>query len=117
MEEYAGTSLARWHFHDLRRTFRSNARRLGIDRETAELMLNHKRKGIEDIYNKSQELELRAAGFAAWESFLTRIAVESGAADSLLLPVSDDWTLRLTARCRLAAPTAASKPPTIAIAI
>lgn len=30
-------------------------------------MLNHKRKGIEGIYNKNQELELRAAGFALWE--------------------------------------------------
>ena len=103
MEEYAGASLARWHFHDLRRTFRSNARRLGIDREIAELMLNHKRKGIEDIYNKSQELELRAAGFAAWEAFLTRIAIRSGAAKALLLPDTDNWTLELKSKCRFAA--------------
>lgn len=108
MEEYAGTPLARWHFHDLRRTFRSNARRLGIDREIAELMLNHKRKGIEDIYNKNQELELRAAGFAAWESFLTGIAIEAGAADSLLLPVTDNWTLRIKAESRFAAPLTAA---------
>ena len=108
MEAYAGASLARWHFHDLRRTFRSNARRLRIDREIAELMLNHKRKGIEDIYNKSQELELRAAGFAAWETFLTAIAVRSGAAKSLLLPAADDWTLELRPRSRFAAPMVAA---------
>ncbi|MBW8297366.1 hypothetical protein [Sphingopyxis sp.] len=49
MEEFAGCAIPWWHFHDLRRTFRSNARRVGIDNEIAELMLNHKRKGIEGI--------------------------------------------------------------------
>lgn len=47
MEQYAGRTVPRWHFHDFRRTFRSNSRRLGIDRDIAELMLNHKRKGME----------------------------------------------------------------------
>lgn len=100
MEDYAGRSLARWHFHDLRRTFRSKARQLGIESDIAELMLNHKRKGIEDIYNKNQELELRAAGFAAWEEFLGRIAIEVGAAESLLLPaerVAEGSTVELMA--------------------
>ncbi len=87
MEEFAGASIARWHFHDLRRTFRSNARRVGIERDIAELMLNHKRKGIEGIYNKNQELELRAAGFAAWENFLLTIAHTTGSATGLMAPV------------------------------
>jgi hypothetical protein len=60
MEALAGGRLVRWHFHDLRRTFRSHARGVGIDRDIAELMLNHKRRGIEGIYNRAQELELRA---------------------------------------------------------
>jgi integrase len=47
MEKLAGVTIPSWHFHDFRRTFRSNARRIGIDRDIAELMLNHKRKGIE----------------------------------------------------------------------
>lgn len=86
MEEYAGRPLARWHFHDFRRTFRSNARRLGIDGDIAELMLNHKRKGMEAIYDKNQELELRAAGFAAWEAFLADLARRAGVAGALLAP-------------------------------
>lgn len=83
MEEFAGASVPRWHFHDLRRTFRSNARSLGIDRDIAELMLNHKRRGIEGVYNKCQELDLRAQGFSAWEQFLAGIAERTGVADRL----------------------------------
>lgn len=83
MEEFAGKKIARWHFHDFRRTFRSNARNLGIDRDIAELMLNHKRKGMEDIYDKSQELELRSAGFAVWERYLLGIADREKVASEL----------------------------------
>lgn len=83
MESYAKSKIESWHFHDLRRTFRSNASRLGIDNDIAELMLNHKRKGMRAVYDKSQELELRAAGFAAWESFLIQIAMNCGAANDL----------------------------------
>lgn len=86
MEAFAGRIISRWHFHDLRRTFRSHARRVGIDNEIAELMLNHKRKGIEAIYNRNQELELRAEGFAAWERHLVGLAHSAGVAESLLAP-------------------------------
>lgn len=84
MEKFAGARVPRWHFHDLRRTFRSHARGLGIDRDIAELMLNHKRKGIEGVYDKNQELELRAGGFAVWEAYLRAIALERGVAGPLL---------------------------------
>lgn len=83
METLAGRPVPRWHFHDLRRTFRSHARGLGIDRDIAELMLNHKRTGIEGVYDKNLELGLRAAGFAAWEKFLVGIAEDVGVADTL----------------------------------
>jgi integrase len=86
MEELAGVKIASWHFHDLRRTFRSHARGLGIDRDIAELMLNHKRKGIEGIYDKNQELEFRAKGFAIWEEFLLGIARSVGVVELLNAP-------------------------------
>ncbi|MBO9378363.1 DUF4102 domain-containing protein [Sphingomonas histidinilytica] len=88
MEKLADRRIPSWHFHDFRRTFRSNARRLGIDRDIAELMLNHKRKGIEGVYDKNRELELRAAGFAAWEAFLSALAQEEGIAPHLGIPTS-----------------------------
>jgi integrase len=75
--------VPRWHFHDLRRTFRSHARRIGIDRDITELMLNHKRKAIEGVYDRNEELELRAAGVAASETFLAELAASVGCADRL----------------------------------
>lgn len=87
MEKLAGRRIPSWHFHDFRRTFRSNARRLGIDRDIAELMLNHKRKGIEGVYDKNQEVELRASGFAAWEAFLLNIAKSAKCAAKLMAPM------------------------------
>lgn len=83
MTELSGKELASWHFHDLRRTFRSHSRRLGIDRDIAELMLNHKKKGLDGIYDQNQELELRRKGFAAWERFLLQIARTTGVAEQL----------------------------------
>jgi len=92
MEELSGRTIEGWHFHDLRRTFRSNARQVGIDNEIAELMLNHKRKGIEGVYNKNQELELRAEGFASWERHLLGLARNAGVAETLLAPSIEDET-------------------------
>lgn len=49
-------------------------------------MPDHKRKGIEGIYNKNQELELRAAGSALWERQLLARAWAAGVAEELLAP-------------------------------
>lgn len=74
MEELAGCSIGRWHFHDLRRTFRSHAREVGIDLDIAELMLNHQKKGLARIYDRNSELALRREGFLAWENYLLALA-------------------------------------------
>jgi hypothetical protein len=86
MEQFAGERLARRHFHDLRCTFRSHARRVGIERDIAEMMLNHKKKGLEAIYDQNDELELRADGFARWERSLVEIAEEMEVAGFLSVP-------------------------------
>lgn len=52
-------------------------------------MLNHKRRGMEGIYDKNQELELRAAGFAAWEKFLIDLARTTGRAEALGVPMRE----------------------------
>ncbi|WP_183029931.1 tyrosine-type recombinase/integrase [Altericroceibacterium spongiae] len=98
MEEFAGREIASWHFHDFRRTFRSNACRLGIDRDIAELMLNHKKKGLEAVYDTNEELDLRAQGFAAWETFLLSIASAAGVADKLDGPAVISVQTRLKKR-------------------
>ncbi|PZR19195.1 MAG: hypothetical protein DI535_31355, partial [Citrobacter freundii] len=89
MEKLAERPIPSWHFHDLRRTFRSNARQLGIDRDIAELMLNHKRTGIEGVYDKNLQLDLRAAGFALWEDYLVGLARKAGVADALDCPPAE----------------------------
>ena len=59
---------------------------MGIDRDIAELMLNHKKKGLDFIYDQNEELDLRREGFAAWEGFLLALAFEAGVADLLGAP-------------------------------
>lgn len=90
MELLAGQPIARWHFHDLRRTFKTNSSRVGIADEVSELMLNHKRTGVKGIYNKNEELDARAAGFLAWERFLVDIATKAGVADALMCPAGTE---------------------------
>jgi integrase len=86
MEKKAGEKIASWHFHDLRRTFRSHARSVGIDRDVAELMLNHTRKGMDRIYDANEELALRAGGFLSWERYLVDLASAASIADRLGIP-------------------------------
>ncbi|PNP96972.1 hypothetical protein [Sphingobium sp. SA916] len=90
MRKLSGQAVPSWHFHDLRRAFCSHARGIGIDRDIAELMLNHKRKGIEGVYDKNQELDLRASGFAAWERFLANVASAVGLSTLLGVPGDEE---------------------------
>jgi integrase len=86
MDEIEGKGRERWTLHDLRRTFRTNIDVLVDDRRTAELMLNHKIKGIEGVYNSNKRAAETAAGFLAWEKMVAEMAVEAGVADALFVP-------------------------------
>jgi integrase len=48
----AGTPLASWRLHDLRRTFRSGLGRLAVPPHVAELAIGHVRKGLEATYDR-----------------------------------------------------------------
>lgn len=52
MSKIAGKPVARFTPHDFRRTARSNTKRLNVDYETAEAMLNHMKTGLERIYDR-----------------------------------------------------------------
>ena len=56
MMKLAGQPIERFTPHDFRRTARSNTKRLRVDFETAEAMMNHLRSGMERIYD-GYELE------------------------------------------------------------
>lgn len=83
MAELAGRPIAKWTPHDLRRTARSNTKRLGTDFETAEAMLNHAKKGLERTYDGYELEEEKRGWFLAWETEVARIAREVGVAEEL----------------------------------
>ncbi|WP_447725496.1 tyrosine-type recombinase/integrase [Sphingomonas koreensis] len=86
MGEIGGRPVPHFTLHDLRRTMRSNTKRLKIDFETAEAMLNHKKKGLEAIYDGYDLFDEKKEGFARWESFLVGLAVTGGVAEALSIP-------------------------------
>lgn len=71
MVKYAGKPVAPFNPHDLRRTARSNTKRLKVDYETAEAMLNHLETGLERIYDlyeleEEKQSEERSLSGSRW---------------------------------------------------
>jgi integrase len=69
----AGTPLAHWTLHDLRRTFRTGLGRLGVPPHVAELCINHVRKGMSAIYDRHTYQSEIASALAQWTEHLTAI--------------------------------------------
>lgn len=86
MAEIAGCPIERFTPHDLRRTARSNTKRLKVDFETAEAMMNHLRSGMERIYDGYELEEEKAAWFLKWEREVISIAKRARVAESLGVP-------------------------------
>lgn len=89
MAIYAGRPIEHFVPHDLRRTMRSNTKRLKIDFETAEAMLNHVKSGMARIYDGYEHTEEMAASFLKWEMEIVGIAQEVGVARKLEVPVRE----------------------------
>lgn len=83
---FAGREIERFNPHDFRRTARSNTKRLKVDYETAEAMLNHVKTGLERIYDGYELEEEKAAWFLRWECEIAAIARKVGVADALEIP-------------------------------
>ena len=86
MFKFAGRPIERWTPHDLRRTARSNTKRLKFDFETAEAMLNHAKQGLERIYDSYDLEDEKRAWFLAWENEIAMIARAVGVAVELGVP-------------------------------
>lgn len=86
MAAIAGHPIEKFTPHDFRRTARSNTKRLKVDFETAEAMMNHLRSGMERIYDSYELEEEKAAWFLKWEEEIVAIARRIGAADALGVP-------------------------------
>jgi integrase len=88
MSELAGYSITRFTPHDFRRTARSNTKRLKVDFDTAEAMLNHVKTGMERTYDLYEMEEEKRAWFLRWEHEIAGIARRLGVAEALGVPGS-----------------------------
>ena len=86
MEKLAGHPIERFTPHDFRRTTRSNTKRLKVDYETAEAMLNHVKKGLERTYDRYELEDEKRASFLKWEMEVAEIARRAGVAEALGVP-------------------------------
>lgn len=86
MSEIAGQPIERFTPHDFRRTARSNTKRLNVDFDTAEAMLNHVKKGLERTYDLYEMEEEKRAWFLKWEREIASIARQAGVANELGVP-------------------------------
>lgn len=86
MTVIAGHPIEKFTPHDFRRTARSNTKRLKVDFETAEAMMNHLRSGMERIYDSYELAEEKAAWFLKWEQEIAGIARRVGVAEALGVP-------------------------------
>jgi hypothetical protein len=114
MSEYAGRPIDKWTPHDMRRTARSNTKRLKIDFETAEAMLNHAKKGLERVYDGYELEDEKREWFLKWETEIIAIAKNVGVADALGVPEPKEapgittlppWTRRHPTRGRVSPST------------
>lgn len=86
MAATAGHPIERFTPHDFRRTARSNTKRLKVDFETAEAMLNHVKKGLERTYDLYEMEEEKRAWFLKWEDEIAGIARRAGVSEALGVP-------------------------------
>jgi integrase len=96
MEQLAGRPIERFTPHDFRRTARSNTKRLRVDFETAEAMLNHVKKGLERTYDTYELEEEKRAWFLTWEREIAAIASEAGVAERLGVPTTQIFSVGAT---------------------
>lgn len=86
MAAIAGHPIEKFTPHDFRRTARSNTKRLKVDFETAEAMMNHLRSGMERIYDSYELEEEKASWFLKWEQEIAAIARRANVAAALGVP-------------------------------
>ena len=93
MSRLAGRSIEKWTPHDMRRTARSNTKRLKVDFETAEAMLNHAKTGLERTYDGYALEDEKRDWFLRWETEIIRIALEAGVSEALGVPDNSKSTV------------------------
>ena len=68
-----GKALPHWTLHDLRRSFRTGLGKLGIAPHIAELCINHRKGGVQAIYDRYQYQGEIASALAQWSAHVAAI--------------------------------------------
>jgi integrase len=99
-----GTPLPHWTLHDLRRTMRTGLGRIGIPPHVAELVLNHRKGGVEAIYDRHRYEGEIASALSAWADHVDAITLPSRllAVSVRVVPVEEPEGSRATFAERLA---------------
>lgn len=75
---FRAVGIAQFTAHDLRRTCRTGLSRVGTDQMIAELVLNHRRRGMEYVYDQHEFLDEKRKALEGWalrlEGLLSAIA-------------------------------------------
>jgi integrase len=76
-----------WHFHDLRRTFATHLRSLGIDRLVVSKLLNHAEGGVTRIYDRYSADPEQSTAVERWANRLREILSGAPATNVLQLRI------------------------------
>jgi integrase len=77
--------IADWHVHDLRRTFATHLRSLGVERLVVSKLLNHAEAGVTKIYDRYAADPEKSAAMERWANRLREII--SGAPATNVVPL------------------------------
>jgi integrase len=75
--------VARWRFHDLRRTMRTALGGLPVPNNVAELCIAHTQPGLHKVYDQHSYRDEKCRAFELWANRLMTI-VEPGTADNVI---------------------------------
>jgi integrase len=67
------TNIPGWQLHDLRRTFATQLRSLGVDRVVVSKLLNHAEAGVTSIYDRYAADPEKTAAMERWANRLREI--------------------------------------------
>jgi integrase len=72
-KERVDAKIPHWRLHDLRRTFATQLRSLGVDRVVVSKLLNHAEAGVTKIYDRYAADPEKAAAMDRWANRLREI--------------------------------------------
>jgi hypothetical protein len=69
--------MARWRFHDLRRTCRTGMGALGVPQHVAELVIGHTLPGIVAVYDRHSYLAEKSDALNRWAAHVLQAVGEA----------------------------------------